>query len=207
MHLPQNPDHFGQRPGLFALKPVPVVVLSGEEFGVCLPRKALAMAADAALRALQQGPGLFHPDTGWTLSINKKSRRKMGDNADLTTVDSQAIAGLEALVCHAVVAEIHADEAHRNPDVEAVLRLYAPVSVAGVLYRVKLTVKAYRVPGEPKRLHALSSAEIENAPLGIFPSYSSAEALQTDQPTTGRTVSVRDLLRGAQRQDGTDFMG
>jgi Large polyvalent protein-associated domain 3 len=181
MHLPQNPDHFGQRPGLFALKPVPVVVLSGEEFGVCLPRKALAMAADAALRALQQGPGLFHPDTGWTLSINKKSRRKMGDNADLTTVDSQAIAGLEALVCHAVVAEIHADEAHRNPDVEAVLRLYAPVSV--------------------------SSAEIENAPLGIFPSYSSAEALQTDQPTTGRTVSVRDLLRGAQRQDGTDFMG
>jgi hypothetical protein len=198
-------DYFGQRPKLFDLPPVLVTVLTGKEFGVGLSRKELARAADQALRRLQAGQGLWNIDTGWFLTINKKSRKKMGDNTDQSVADSLAIAGLEELVSRAVVAERHADNAHANPDVESVLRLYAPVVIADSLYRVKLTVKAYRIAGQPKYLHALSSAEIENAPLGTFPSYSSAEALQTGQPTTERLISVRDLMRHAQRQDGSTF--
>lgn len=126
-------------------------------------------------------------DTGWALSINQRGRKKMGDNADQSAADSKAIAALEDLSRIAVVAERHPDDAHGNPDVEAVLRLYAPLGISGVLYRVKLTVKAYRIAGNPRYLHALSSAEIENAPLGIFPSYSGAEALQ------GREAAPRRL--------------
>jgi hypothetical protein len=63
-------------------------------------------------------------------------------------------------------------------------------------------VKEYR---EGNRvLHALQAAEIEGAPPGISPSSSRREG-QTGQPTTGRTLSISDLLRGATRHDGQPF--
>jgi hypothetical protein len=51
--------------------------------------------------------------------------------------------------------------------------------------------------GSGKVLRTPEAAEMENAPLGIFPSYSGDESLQTGQPTTGRTASLADLLAGA----------
>lgn len=159
----------------------------------------LAQAADAALRALQGGAGLYNADTGWRLRINKKSRKKMGDNAGQTPPASKAIAALGELALQAVVVERHADARHANPDVAAVLRLYAPMSIRGQAYRVKLTVLEYRA--EDAVLHALDAVEIEGAPPGIFPSYS-GDVLQTGQPTTGRTLSIVDLLRGATDQAG-----
>lgn len=195
-------DYSGQRPGLFDLPPVPVVTLTGNEFGAGLRYLQLAKAADQHLRMLQGVPGLLNLDTGWRLTINGKGRKKMGDNADQSATEIKAVAGIEQLARVAVVAELHEDERHRNPDVKAVLRLYAPLAIDGALYRIRLTVKNY---GDPRMLHALSAVEIENAPLGILPSYSSAEALQKAQPTTGRTLSVSDLLRGAQRHDGQPF--
>ena len=80
--------------------------------------------------------------------------------------------------------------------------MYAPVTIGSSVYRAKLTVKDY---GDPKRLHALSAVEIESAPLGTLPAYSGAEALQQGQPTTGRTINITDLLRGATRNDGSPF--
>ena len=68
---------------------------------------------------------------------------------------------------------------------------------------VRLTVKDY---GDPRMLHALSAIEIENALPGILPSYSDAnEALQKAQPTTGRAVSIRDLLQAAILENGRPY--
>lgn len=107
------------------------------------------------------------------------------------------------LALHAVVAERHPDIAHQNEFIEAILRLYAPLSIGGKLYRVKLTVKDYKA-GE-KLLHALEAVEIENAPLGIFPPSAYNDALQTGQPTTGRTITIAHLLENATLQDGSPF--
>ena len=110
---------FGQRAGLFDLPSRPICTLHGDEFGRDLSRKALAKAADHKLRGLQQSAGLFNADTGWMLRINKNGRSKMGDNPQLTPVESQAIAGIERLVEQAVLAETHGDVEHRNPQVLA----------------------------------------------------------------------------------------
>lgn len=203
------PTHFGnftgQRPDLFKHPPVAITELTGKEFGDSLNKTELAQAADLLLRSVQKGEGLRNADTGWIFKVNKKGRDKMGDNADLTANESKAVAGIESLARHAVVAEIHADHEHHNPDVSAVFRLYAPVSIGGVMYRVKLTVKDYKTSGLPKLLHALAAVEIENAPLGTLPSYSDAEAFQTAQPTTGRTLTIAELLKNATLNDGTEF--
>ena len=80
-----------------------------------------------------------------------------------------------------------------------------PLEINGVLYRVKLTVKDYIGPDAKKILHALAAVEIENAPLGISLSSTPYETLQTGQPTTGRTLSIADLMRGANLNDGQPF--
>ncbi len=195
----------GQRPGLFELPPVPITMLTGNEFGQDLGKEGLALAADKLLRALQKSDGLYNADTGWLLMINKKSRDKMGDNADMSTAESKAVAGIESLAKHAVVAESHLDVEHHNEFVNAIYRLYAPVQIGGVLYRAKLTVKDFSTTGKPKTLHALAAVEIENAPLGTLPSSTDESALQTAQPTTGRTITITDLLKNARLQDGGKF--
>jgi len=195
----------GQRPGLHNLLPVRIMELTGQEFGTGLSRRELARAADAWLRVIQQGPGLYNEDTGWILRVNKTGRKKMGDNANLSAAESKAVAGIEELVRYAVVAEGHPDLEHGNAFVQAIYRLYAPATISGVLYRVKLTVKDYTGRGAKQVLHALAAIEIENAPPGIFPSSASEDALQTSQPTTGRTLSIARLLAGAIRQDHRPF--
>lgn len=199
-------NFMGLRPGVQDLPPVKVTELTGKEFGENLSKKELAQAADLLLRTLQKGDGLVNEDTGLTFKLNQKSRKKMGDNADLKAAESKAIASIESLVRNAVLTEIHPDDEHRNPDVRAVFRLYVPVNMAGVLLRVKLTVKDYLLSGSPKLLHALSAIEIENAPLGTLPSYSSTEVLQTTQPTTGRTITITELLKNAILNDGTPII-
>jgi hypothetical protein len=205
-----NTITFGQHPDLFTKPDVHVVELSGREFGDNLSPVGLARAADVMLKSLQQAPiGTIHnADTGWDLLINKKGRAKMGDNGDLTPADSKAVAGLLDLVNRAVLAETHSDDEHQNGDVQAIHRLYAPVLIDGVLYRVKLTVKDYKFLdgcGERKNLHAIETMELEkeNALLGTVPSNSRN---QRAQPTTGRTISIANLMQGAIRQDGSAFV-
>jgi hypothetical protein len=208
-----NTITFGQHPDLFTKPDVHVVELSGREFGDNLSPVGLARAADVMLKSLQQAPiGTIHnADTGWDLLINKKGRAKMGDNGDLTPADSKAVAGLLDLVNRAVLAETHSDDEHQNGDVQAIHRLYAPVLIDGVLYRVKLTVKDYVFTtgmAARKNLHAIETLEIEkgNALLGTVPSYSTSNDVQTAQPTTGRTISIANLMQGAIRQDGSAFV-
>lgn len=126
---------------------------------------------------LQRGEGLPNDDTGWLLQINRKGRNKMGDNADLSAAESKAVAGIEVLMRHAVLAETHPDLEHNNPQVFAVHRFYAPLDIAGMLYRMKLTAKTF-VPelGRGRVLHALAAAEIENAPLGTLPAHETPKA-------------------------------
>ena len=201
----QKMDYMGQRPGLFQLQPILITELSGEEFGTGLTKQQLAKAADLLLFSIQHGAGLFNEDTKWTLRVNRKDRGKMGDNAAQTAAESKAVAGIDRLARHAVVAERHADTQHKNPDVQAILRMYAPVSIRGTIYRAKLTVQDYK-GGDKRHLHALSAVEIENAPLGTLLPYSGAEALQAAQPTTVRMLSIAKLMRGASMENGTPFI-
>ena len=48
-------------------------------------------------------------------------------------------------------------------------------------------------------LHTLVAAEIENAPLGTLPTSIDLSMLQSAQPTTGRTISIAELLAWAPR--------
>ncbi|MBC7294668.1 MAG: hypothetical protein H5T84_11340 [Thermoleophilia bacterium] len=59
------------------------------------------------------------------------------------------------------------------------------------MYRVQLTVKDYGSAENPHKLHALESFEIEDALLGILPSSPLGGVVQKAQPTTGRTVSIK----------------
>ena len=198
-HVLDTWDGMGQRPGLFDLPPMPVVDVPADAFGGVQGKVALAKAADAALREIQKSGGLANEDTGWLLTINSKARKKMGDNEDQSTVDSKAVAVLEALVKAAVVGERHADEKHANPDVRAIYRMFAAMSVGEMVYRVQLTAKDYGNAADPHKLHALESFEIEDALLGILPAYSGDESLQPAQPTTGRAISIKQLMQGAMR--------
>lgn len=205
-HLPDNwsmEKYIGQRPGLLNLPPVEITELRGDEFAAGLSHRQLTAAANEMLRVIQRGDGMPNDDTGWKLRINKIGRKKIGDNEKQSSPELMAVAVIERLAKRAVVAERHSDDEHRNPDVVAVFRLYAPVSINGVLYRAKLTVKDY---GKPKMLHALAAVEIENVPLGTLPAYSGAMALQQGQPTTGRALSINDLMNGATLNNGMPFM-
>lgn len=185
-------NFWGQRPGLLDLPPVPVVELTGEEFGAGLGHMELMQSANDLLRALQRDSKLVNADTGWKLRINKIGRKKMGDNADQSDAELKAVAGIEQLARVAIVSERLPDDRHRNPYVVAVIRMHAPLLMDGVLYRVRLTVKDY---GDPKLLHALSSIEIENA-LGRY-SPASDYSVQPEPKSTERTVSIRDLFQTA----------
>jgi catechol 2,3-dioxygenase-like lactoylglutathione lyase family enzyme len=201
-------EHFkGQRPDLFKHQPITVVELTGEEFGEGLSKKQLALAADRYLRTLQKGAGLTNRDTGWVMRVNKKSRDKMGYNPDLSAADSKAVAGIDQLVRYAVLAENQPDIEHHNPQVETVHRFYAAVLIDGVLYRVKLTGKTFTSDsGHGKVLHALSSIQIENALLGTVPAYETDKPSKPQaQPTTGRTLTITELLKNATLHDGTEF--
>lgn len=199
-------DFMGQRPGLADLPPVLVTKLTGKEFGANLSHAQLMAKATKLLQALQASDGLVNDDTGWLLTVNRKGVKKMGDNKVQSTASLQAVAALVNLVLRAVVVEQHADDKHANPFVASILRLIAPVEIDGTLYRVKLTIKNRAAPDNPaKLLHALESTEIEGAPLGTLLTSADSSALQSTQPTTGRVVTIADLLRGALRQDGQPF--
>ena len=199
-------EFMGQRPGLMDLPPVPVVSMSGAEFGADLSHRALMAAATRVLKELQQSEGLVNDDTGWLLAVNRKGVKKMGDNAAQSQPSLQAVAALRDLVRHAVVVERHADTQHANEYVVAIVRMAAPVEIAGQLYRVKLTIKQMQQGGQSSvLLHALEAAEIENAPLGTLPNSLDKARVGTAQPTTRPTITIAELLAAALRQDGSPF--
>lgn len=70
------------------------------------------------------------------------------------------------------------------------------MQINDALYRVQLTVKDYSKGKSPHKLYALESFEIEDALLGILPSSPPDSVVQKAQPTTGRTISIEQLLRG-----------
>lgn len=204
--LPSD-DFMGQRPGLLDLPPVPVVELTGEEFGAGLSHAQLMARATKLLQQIQASDGLVNDDTGWLLTINRKGVKKMGDNQEQDRPSLQAVAALQALVQRAVVVERHGDGTHGNEFVASIFRLLAPMQIAGQLYRVKLTVKEFQQGSDVRKLlHALEAAEIEGTlPLGTLPN-SPKTGVGTTQPTTsGRAVSLADLLKTAKKEDGSPF--
>lgn len=196
----------GQRPGLFELPDVAITRIDRDAFGPGLSHQALVAKATEALKALQRSDGLVNDDTGWLLRVNREAVKKIADNEAQSAVSLQAIKALTDLVRNAVVVERHPDTRHRNPSVRAIYRLAVPLQIGEALYRVKLTVKDFQQGREAAfKLHALDAAEIEGAPLGTLPNSPAEAGVGTTQPTTGRTITVADLLRGATLQDGTPF--
>lgn len=197
----------GQRPGLFNLPPMPVPSITTAAFGAEVSHEQLMAKATEVLKTIQASDGLLNDDTGWLLTVNRKGVKKMGDNKQQSDASLQAIGTtLTELVRDAVVVERHSDTQHNNEFVEAILRLMTAIRIDGLLYRVKLTIKDRVAPDNPGRLlHALDAAEIESAPLGTLLTSTDSSALQSTQPTTGRFVTIADLLRGALRNDGLPF--
>ncbi len=60
----ENPDFTGQRPGLANVPPLPVVELTGEEFGAGLTHAQLMAQATKLLKKIQATDGLVNDDTG-----------------------------------------------------------------------------------------------------------------------------------------------
>lgn len=200
-------DFMGQRPGLAELAPMPAVSLSGAEFGQNLSHVQLMAKATELLQAVQVSNGLVNEDTGWLLTINRKGVKKMADNKGQSTASLQAMAALQELARRAVVVERHRDAMHENEFVSSIYRLFAPIQIGGQLYRVKLTVKELQQGADARKLlHALETAEIENAlPLGTLPN-SPETGVGTAQPTTlGRTVSISELLKNALDNEGKPY--
>ena len=199
----------GQRAGLFDLKPIEAVLLTGNELGRSDEEiKTAAMAEMYRIRKLPHTP-LSNEDTGWSLSVSKEGASKIAKNRDQSLSGLQSVAGISDLVRRAVRAESHPDYKRSNPDLQAIHRLYAPVEIGGRLYRAKLTVRDYagKASGNKTTLHALESIEIENAPLGTSPAplLQSVTGDESAQPTTARKVSIADLLEGATDADGKPF--
>ena len=163
-------------------------------------------AATALLQELQKSDGLPNSDTGWLLRLNRRSVKKMGDNMSQARPSLQTVAALKALVRRAVVVERHADLMHRNEYVEWIYRLVAPALIEGRLYRLKLTVKDLQQGSQSRKLlHALEAVEIESALPGTLLNSPQANGVGTTQPTTGRVLTIAELLAGARRNDGMPF--
>lgn len=196
-------DFMGQRPGLADLPPMPVTVLTGEEFGSALNIKELGNQVEAWLKEVQQTTGLTNDDTGWLFVMSAKDRSKIAAGSKPSL---QATSALLALVRQAVVVERHLDSTHSNPNVKAVLRLIAPVQIKGQTYRVKLTVLEFEQGSDiRKRLHAFEAVEIENAMTLGTPS-AQDKTLGTTQPTTSwRTISISELLKNALDNAGQPY--
>ena len=95
---------------------------------------------------------------------------------------------------------------HRNEYVQWIYRLAAPALIEGRLYRLKLTVKDWQQGSQSRKLlHALEAVEIESALPGTLLNSPQANGVGTAQPTTGRTLTIAELLAGAKRNDGMPF--
>lgn len=130
-------------------------------------------------------------------------------------VHIDAVQSLPALIENAVIAESRQDL--RQDSGTTIHRLYAALREEGRLYRVKLTVKEGNPPGGRYYTHELQELEIEPAsyttegtermPVGSQPDVRSAGSTPggARPPSSGDEISIRQLLAGVQRDDGTDL--
>lgn len=195
----------GQRPWLFDKGGISLTRLTGNELSSSESIGVLRAQAARTLRDLPAG-GLKNNDTGWRFTVSYQDWKKIATAPGQTDAGLRAVGGIKLLVERAILAESHTDM-KGNLDVVAVHRFYAPAVIGERFYRAKLTVREYAMKSgeERKNLHALEAVEIEGAPPGIIPAHESLAETQQAQPTTGHTLSIADLLRGAIRDDGQPF--
>lgn len=190
----------GEYPYLFDIPPLTVTEIEKSE----LPKKDIAKLADEILHKIQlSGKKLINNHTGWELVVSQKDRKKMGDNEELTGIDSNIVLEIEKVIANAILVETHYDN-KTNKSVDFIHRLYAPVIIDDIVYRAKLTVQDYTTQLGRKNIHAVESLEIEDAPMGTFPTN---ELTSSDQPTSERTIRVADFLKGVKLNDGSDLQG
>ncbi|MBA3492863.1 MAG: hypothetical protein H0T87_01710 [Gammaproteobacteria bacterium] len=106
---------------------------AADELGAPDDLDALRSAAVTHLQALQ-GKLLPNQDTGWELTVTRQDIKKLARDYAQRPEELQALAGIEQMIRHAVLAETHPDTKGRDV-VESVARFYAPVKIGGRLYR------------------------------------------------------------------------
>lgn len=113
----------------------------------------------------------------------------------------QALAGLQELIRHAVLAETHPDTKGRDV-VDCVARFYAPVKIRGRLFRAKLTVINRKAGAHSA--HVLETVEMD--PAVITPP-SSASKKDAFRRTTGEAGDgIRHAIPGID-SSGTSAAG
>ena len=171
--------------------------------------------ADAAIRwALENvrpGSPFHNRDTDWSILVSRTGIGEAANNPDNAPrwLHFLALTVLPLLIERAVLAESFPDK-RGNPEILAMHRMYAPAEHAGILYRVKLTIKEYK---DGRRFYNQRLTEIERAPDG---GPRSPDAIETGHPSSisegvgtalpaGPSISIDQLLKGATMEDGRPF--
>ena len=200
----------GQRKGLFGLPDIEVVAITGREFGEDAEAvRAGAMMHLNEVRHRVGKAGIRNMDTGWALTIGRNDWSKIAKDQAQPIESLQSVFEIEKLAQLAVLAESHEDTMHRNPDIQAVHRMFAAIETDRVPHRVKLTIRDYTgvKSGDRTNLHALETHIIDEIKIEQRPDLGS---LSSTVDNTGAyafirasKVNITDLLAKSTRQDGS----
>jgi hypothetical protein len=175
---------------------VEFVRIEGGRFDSVPQSERMKAARSWALNYMPRLP-VTNIDTGWDILINRDSiKESAGKRSDLASLN--AIEAIPSLLKIAVLVESHADTKGRA-EILRTHRLYAPLSMEGVLYRVKLTVLEQR-DGRRYYVHELTELQKET-PTGSPRS----ESVDSQRAQVGESsVSIGDLLAGVNLNSGED---
>ena len=139
-------------------------------------------------------------NSGLTVFLWKQAEQNYGYRSDSL---------LEKIVERAILAESHRDNKHRNASVQGIHRMYAAIEIAGVPYRIKLTVRDDTGPrgGDRTNLHALVAIEIEKRP-DVGPRTTPLDMVESGKITLSSerlAISITDLLAMSTRHDRSEW--
>ncbi|MEW5736956.1 MAG: DEAD/DEAH box helicase family protein, partial [Thermodesulfobacteriota bacterium] len=172
--------------------PVPVIELSGEEIAPAgTPFQEMRARAREHARKNAQGMSIVNRDTGYEIGIGGNGLKEAANQAR-SIQDLQAFAAIPALLENGMLQRVETDSRGRA-SISAVERYYAPIRIAGDLYRARLTVRRTKEDGRKYYTHHVEDITIEaveeSSPrVGLAPR-------TNDHLSTASEIKVRDLLR------------
>lgn len=157
-----------------------------------------------AMSHLRQSP-VTNGRTGLTVTIGRKAIEKATSGSAMKgALAAHHLAALQQwpeLLRQAVPGEVRPDRSG-DPNIKALHRWYAPLTVGGVLYRVKLTVKEYARQQPGIYTHELVEMEMPAGKrVDAYP-----EGLTIPTPQAGTVVTVADLLGNVNGDDGQPLL-
>lgn len=145
-------------------------------------------------------------DTGVKIRISRSKIDKGASGKAYATSNTpdhfEAFQALPDLLKHAVLGYSELPE-DPSSGLRRVHRFYAPLEVGGDVYRVKLTVKEFvsEKEGTGYYTHELTEIEMPASKIGVRQA-----STNKTMPLLAGTLSISDLLAGANRKDGTSIL-